>query len=325
MFVLGLQGSPRKKGNTELLLSAFMDTAKENGAETCIIDVYKQKVGPCIECTICEKKGVCSIQDEMSQKIYPLLRRADLVVLASPIFFYNVTAPLKALIDRTQTFWSRKYRLNMEDPRRKTRKGFLLAIGATKGKKLFHGTIATAKYFFDAIGATNLGELTYPRIEEPGEINTHPTAISDAKNKALEIVTPFLQRKKILFACKENACHSQMAAAFAQHYAGDFIEAVCGGSQPIKSVHPEMIQVMKEAGLDMGFITPQTIENAMAYVQPDVIVTMGCGENNFPLVTGARLIDWNINDPSDKSIEVMREIRDDILQRVQGLIKTIKQ
>jgi multimeric flavodoxin WrbA/protein-tyrosine-phosphatase len=347
MFILGLQGSPRKKGNTDILLSAFMDTARENGAETCIIDVYKQKINPCIECSICEKKGLCSIQDEMSQKIYPLLRRADIVVLASPIFFYNVTAPLKALIDRTQTFWSRKYRLNMEDPRRKIRKGFLLAIGATKGKTLFQGTIATAKYFFDAIGATRLGELTYPQIEDPGAINMHPTAISDAREKALEVVSPFLQRKKILFACKENACRSQMAAAFAHYYAGDIIEATCGGTQPIESVHPQMIQVMMEKGIDMGFVTPQTIEKAVEYVQPDIVVTMGCNENDIEkaveyvqpdivvtmgcnendcaFVPDARRIDWNIDDPSDKPIEVMRAVRDEILQHVQGLANTIKQ
>lgn len=323
MMVLGLQGSPRKNGNTEILLSTFMDTAKQSGAETCVINVYEQKINPCIECSMCEKIGTCSIQDEMNQKIYPLLRRADIVVLASPIFFYNVTAPLKALIDRTQTFWSRKYRLNMEDPRRKNRKGFLLAIGATKGKTLFHGTIATAKYFFDAIGATSLGQLTYPRIEERGEINQHPTAIADAKQNALEAVSPLLKRKKILFACQENACRSQMAAAFTQYYAGDKIEAVCGGSRPGESIHPNMEQVMQEVGIDMGFITPQTIEKALQHVQPDVIVTMGCGEKDCPFIPGVRIIDWGIEDPSKKPIEAMRHVRDDILKRVQDLAATI--
>jgi len=325
MFVLGFQGSPRKKGNTDTLLTAFMETARQSGAETCIVNVYEQKIDPCIECSMCEKKGVCSIQDEMSHKIYPMLRRADIVVMASPIFFYNVTAPLKALIDRTQTFWSRKYRLNMEDPRRKIRKGFLLAIGATKGKTLFQGTIATAKYFYDAIGATSLGQLTYPQIEERGDINKHPTAISDAKDKALEIVSPLLQRKKILFACKENACRSQMASAFANYYSGNEFEAVCGGSQPIESVNQNMIQVMGEKGIDMGFITPQTIDRAIEHVQPDIIVTMGCGENGCPYVPGAKKIDWDIEDPSDKPIDVMRRVRDQIENQVQNLVNTIMQ
>jgi len=325
MFVLGLQGSPRKNGNTDILLSAFMETAGQQGAETDIINVYKQKIEPCIECGVCEKKGICSINDEMNQEIYPLLRRADVVVLASPIFFYNVTAPLKALIDRTQTFWSRKYRLNVEDPRRKYRKGFLLAIGATKGKTLFHGTIATAKYFYDAIGASSLGALTYPKIEERGEIETHPTALSDTKQKALEIVSPLLKRKKILFACNENACRSQMAAAFAHYYAGDTIEAVCGGSRPAESVHPNMVQVMEEMGIDMGFISPQTIDKAIVHVHPDIIVTMGCGEQGCPVIPGARKLDWDIEDPSGKSIEVMRQVRDYILKRVQDLAQSFNQ
>jgi len=325
MLVLGLQGSPRKKGNTDLLLSSFMEAAKQIGAETQIVNVYKQQIEPCVECSVCEKKGICSIHDEMSQEVYPLLRRADIVVLASPIFFYNVTAPLKALIDRTQTFWSRKYRLNMEDPRRKHRKGFLLAIGATKGKTLFQGTIATAKYFFDAIGATIQGHLAYPQIEERGEINTHPTAISDAKQKALEIVSPLVQRKKVLFACRENACRSQMAAAFAQYYSGDVIEAVCGGSQPIENVNPIMEQVMKETGIDMGFITPQTIDKAIEHVQPNVIVRMGCGEDGCPFVPGAHRIDWEIEDPAEQPIEKMRQIRDNILNRVNDLAKNIRQ
>ncbi|KPA15694.1 NADPH-dependent FMN reductase [Candidatus Magnetomorum sp. HK-1] len=323
MLVLGIQGSPRKNGNTDLLLSAFMNAAKDSGAETIVVNAYKNKIGPCIECGMCEKNGLCTINDDMQNEIYPLLRRADIIVLSSPIFFYNVTAPLKALIDRTQTFWSRKYRLNMEDPRRKTRKGFLLALGATRGKNLFNGTLATAKYFFDAVGASNHGDLTYRKIEEIGDIKTHPTAISDAKKSAIELVTPFLKRNKILFACRENACRSQMAAAFANYYAGDHIEAISAGSQPADAINSDMEQVMKEAGIDLGFVTPQSIENALKHVKPDVIVTMGCGEDGCPLIPGAIRMDWDLSDPANRTIEVMRETRDEILTRVKQLIKEL--
>ncbi|ETR74596.1 MAG: Low molecular weight phosphotyrosine protein phosphatase [Candidatus Magnetoglobus multicellularis str. Araruama] len=87
MFVLGLQGSPRKKGNTDTLLSAFMETAQRNGAETHVANVFEHEIQPCIACSMCEKTGICSINDDMQNEIYPLLRRADIVVLASPIFF----------------------------------------------------------------------------------------------------------------------------------------------------------------------------------------------------------------------------------------------
>ncbi|MBF0451555.1 MAG: NAD(P)H-dependent oxidoreductase [Candidatus Magnetomorum sp.] len=323
MLVLGIQGSPREKGNTKALLSAFMDTAQKTGAETIVVNAYKTHIQPCIECGICEKNGFCSINDDMQNEIYPLLRRADIIVLASPIFFYNVTAPLKAFIDRSQTFWARKYRLNLEDPRRKFRKGLLLALGATKGQNLFQGTLATAKYFYDAVGATNAGALTYRKIEAPGDLQAHPTAISDAQNIAQELLTPFMKRKKVLFACRENACRSQIAAAFAHYYAGDTIEAICGGSQPVEAIHPDMEQVMNESGIDMGFIKPQSIETAIQHVQPDMIVTMGCGEDACPIIPGVQRLDWALDDPARQPIAMMRKTRDDIFNRVQDLAKEI--
>ena len=160
----------------------------------------------------------------MMHEIYPLLRKADLIVMASPMFFYSVPAQLKALIDRAQVLWARKYMLKLDDPGRKWRRGFLLALGATKGKNLFEGASLTAKYFFDAVGAGFDGSLTFRQIEKPGDIEKHPTAVMDAKEKAGELVKPSLNRKRVLFVCRENACRSQMASAFAQHYAGDRIE-----------------------------------------------------------------------------------------------------
>ena len=153
MFVLGLQGSPRRKGNTHYLLTTFLKEAEKLGAKTAIIEVDKKHIVPCKEYVVCEKKGFCPIDDDMKTEIYPLLRQADVVVAATPVFFYNTTAQLKALIDRTQTLWARKYRLNLTDPNRKWRKGFVLAMGATRGKNLFEGLHLTAKYFFDAFSA----------------------------------------------------------------------------------------------------------------------------------------------------------------------------
>jgi multimeric flavodoxin WrbA len=323
MFVLGIQGSPRIKGNTDTLLSTFMDTATEKGAETFVVNAYKTNIQPCVECGVCEKKGICSINDDMQNDIYPLIRRSDIIVLASPIFFYNVTAPLKAFIDRTQTFWSRKYRLQLEDPKRPIRKGLLLALGATKGQQLFQGTLATAKYFYDAVGASNAGELTFRQIENPGDIKKHPTALDDAQNKALDVLNTFTNRKKILFACRENACRSQMAEAFAHYYAGNTIEAVSGGSHPAEHANPNMEQVMKESGIDMGFIKPKSIEIATQYVKPDLIISMGCGYDACPELPGIQRLDWQIDDPAHQSIDEMRKIRDDILQRVRLLSEKI--
>ena len=90
MFVLGLQGSPRAKGNTGILLSAFLDEVERLGGRVSTLDATKMKVMPCLGCGACERKGYCPQDDDM-QAAYPLLRKADLVVLATPIYFYGPT------------------------------------------------------------------------------------------------------------------------------------------------------------------------------------------------------------------------------------------
>ncbi len=322
MFVLGLQGSPRKKGNTEFLLNLFMEEAEKLGAETHIVDVCRKHIEPCREFTTCEKKGLCPIKDDMDPEIYSLLRRADAVVPASPVFFYNVTAQLKALIDRSQTLWARKYRLNLTDPGRNMRRGFILSLGATKGKNLFLGIDLTAKYFFDAVGATYEGSLYYWQIEHKGDMERHPTVRQDVKEAVGKLLAPFLNRKKALFACRENACRSQMAGAFAQHLAGDRLDVVVGGSEPAAQINPLMKEVMAEKGIDMEFRIPQSIDNAITHGNPQFIVTMGCGEA-CPFVPGAQKTDWDLPDPAGKDADFMRKVRDEIEEKVKAFIETV--
>lgn len=319
MFVLGLQGSPRVKGNTSLLLSSFLMEAERLGAQTQHLDVAKQNITPCQECGVCEEKGFCPIDDDM-QEVYPLLRRADIIVMATPIFFYGATAQLKAPIDRSQALWSRRYSLKLTDPGMKWRRGFLLAVGATKGKNLFEGVELTAKYFFDAVGANFEGSLTYRHIEASGDIKSHPTALADAKEKAGILVTPFLNRKKVLFVCTENACRSQMASAFAQYHAGDRIEAISAGSAPAPEINPLMEEVMIEKGIDMAFRRPRSLDDAAKVGAPDLIISMGC-KDACPFFPGVRNIEWELEDPAEKPISFMRETRDEIEKRVLELIE----
>ena len=242
MFILGLNGSPRQNGNTSALLSVFMEEAEKLGAETHTLIADTKNIKPCKEYKTCESRGYCPIKDDMQEEIYSLLWLADIIVMATPVFFYSAPAQLKALIDRSQTQWARKYRLKIEDPGRKWRSGFMLALGATKGANLFEGLNLTAKYFFDAVGADFRGSLTYRKVEEPGDIVKHPTALKDVREKAGELIKPYQKRKKILFACRENACRSQMSQAFACFHAGDRIEALSAGDGPGKEVSPVMAQ-----------------------------------------------------------------------------------
>ncbi len=321
MFVLGLQGSPRLQGNTSVLLSAFLDEAERLGARAHRLNASRVKVASCQECGTCEKKGACAIDDDM-QQIFPMLRLADMIVMATPVFFYGPTAQLKALIDRSQTLWARKYVHKLVDPGRKWRRGLLLSVGATKGENLFDGVHLTAKYFFDAIGASFDASLTYKKIEKAGEIANHPTALEDAKAMARDFVTPFLNRKKILYVCTENACRSQMASAFTQYYAGDKIAVQSGGSAPAKEVNPVMEQVMAEKGIDMAFRKPKSIEDAVRYGTPELVVSMGCEVacSHFPGVTNQ---EWDLEDPSGQPIDFMRRIRDEVEGRVRRLIEEL--
>jgi len=319
MFVLGLQGSPRLKGNTNHLLQLFLDAVHERGAETKVLHAARLNISPCTGCGHCERKGFCAIRDDdMVTTVYPLLRRADLVVLASPVYFYNVPAQMKALIDRSQALWSRKYKHSLEDPGRPHRKGVMLAVGATKGKNLFDGMSLTARYFFDAIGAEYVDMLGYRRVEEIGELEKVDSVASDVE-ALIGKISPLFVRKKILFACRENAGRSQMASAFARMLGGNRIDALDAGSTPAERVNPLMETVMAEAGIDMAYRRPRSIEAVTAETRPDMIITMGCGEQ-CPFIPGVEYRDWDLPDPAGQPVEFIRQVRDDIKQRVEKLI-----
>jgi arsenate reductase len=321
VFVLGLMGSPRKQGNTDLLLSSFLEGAQRAGAEVMKVDVTAKHITPCQGCRFCEQQGFCRLQDDDMREMNHLIRKADLVVLATPIFFYGPSAQLKALIDRSQALWARRYVLKLTDPKAPFRKGFLLAVGATKGKELFTGTSLTAKYFFDAVGARYEGFLGFRQLEAPGAIAHHPTALADARKKAEELTTDLARRRRALFLCRENACRSQMAEAFLQYYGGEQFDAQSAGDQPAAQVNPLAIEAMAERGIDLAFRRPRGMDEIEDKDRPfDLIVQMGC-EQSCPLTPAGRVENWELEDPAGKPLEFMRAVRDTIEQRVKLLIE----
>jgi multimeric flavodoxin WrbA len=187
--VLGLFGSPRRGGNTELLLEEALKGAEKEGGQVERIYLSDFTITPCKECHGCDNTGNCVILDDM-QKIYPKLLEADVLILASPIFFYGVTAWAKALIDRSQALWARKYLL--KDPslgkEGKKGKGFFISLGATKGPRIFEGAILTVKYFFDVLNADYMGELVFRGVEAKGDILKHPEALQQAYEAGRRLV-----------------------------------------------------------------------------------------------------------------------------------------
>jgi multimeric flavodoxin WrbA len=171
-------GSPRIKGNTDLLLDEALKGAQSQGAEMEKLIVDKLKIAPCREYYGCLRDGNCVIRDDMDD-IYPKLLEAEGIIVASPMFFYGLTSQVKALIDRCQALWARKYILKQDLPD-SGRKGAFIAVGATRGKKLFDGSILTVKYFFQSIGVKYVDELLVRGVDKRGEIKQHPSALSDA-------------------------------------------------------------------------------------------------------------------------------------------------
>ncbi len=188
MKILIFQGSPRSGGNTDILVNAFVDGAKAGGAYVEKIDLYRLNLKPCIECGECDRDGKCVIKDDM-QEIYPKLKEFDVVVLASPIFFYNITSMTQALIERVQPLWVLKYLIKSAEFKNDARKkyGILISLGATRGDKLFEGIIRVVKYFFDAFSARYVGGLFFRGVEKKGEIRKHPSALDDAYRLGLSI------------------------------------------------------------------------------------------------------------------------------------------
>jgi len=103
MKLLGIVCSPRKKGNTEVLVKLVLDSAQKHGAETEIINICDYDIAPCDGCESCEKTGKCKINDDM-QTIYAKFLKSDAIVVGSPVYYWGVTAQAKAMIDRTFVF-----------------------------------------------------------------------------------------------------------------------------------------------------------------------------------------------------------------------------
>jgi multimeric flavodoxin WrbA len=181
MKVLGIYGSPRQGGNSDLLLDRALEGALASGAEVARVFVRDLKIAGCLECGGCDETGACVIPDDMDQ-VYPLLQEAQVVFVSAPMFFYGVPAQLKALVDRSQALWSKR-RLEKTPEQLKRYdggRGYLIAVGATKGKTLFDGAQMMARYFYDALDMSYEGGLFYSQIEKKGTIRDHPLAMQEA-------------------------------------------------------------------------------------------------------------------------------------------------
>ena len=130
--------------------------------------------------------------------------------------------------------------------------------------------------------------------------------------------------KNILFVCVENAGRSQMAEAFFKKYASNEFDVISAGTIPSTRLNATVIQAMKEIGIDINDQKPKLLSNSMIETSPKII-NMGCMDKDAcPALFVKDVLDWNISDPKGKSLEDVREIRDQIKSNVIGLIESLE-
>jgi len=158
--VLILSGSPRKSGNSDILCDEFMKGAIESGNEVEKIRVAEKKIGFCLGCYACEGTGVCAIKDDMAEVLQKIID-ADVIVLASPVYFYSIDAQLKALIDRTVARW-----LEVKD-----KEFYYIVTAADAELESAETTIACFRGYAECVeGAKEMGIIYGMGAYEKGEI-----------------------------------------------------------------------------------------------------------------------------------------------------------
>lgn len=181
MKISVLFSSPNNNGNTKILLDSFLQHCS---ADIELINVYKLRINPCIDCKGCYKTGKCVISDDMEQ-IYDAIDNSDAVIVASPMYFTTLPGPLKLVIDRYQAYWSRRFILK-DKAKGKRKKGVLLMTSGLKGEKEFSHSEAIMKQFFSLINAEFFLSI-YAEETDKYPVKSNENIKSSASEKGREL------------------------------------------------------------------------------------------------------------------------------------------
>lgn len=176
--IVGIYGSPRKGGNTDTLLDAALNGAEDAGATIRRIYLRDLNFVPCQNCGSCATKGICHIEDDMAV-VYEALDQSDVILLAAPIYFCSMTAQAKAMIDRCQPYWARKYVLKQEPPK-SGRKGGFVCCGGFKDDRFLACTEQIAKTWLRVMSVEYAGCFFRPGLDARRDAANDPTATKDA-------------------------------------------------------------------------------------------------------------------------------------------------
>jgi len=176
-LLLAIAGSPRRGGNSDRLLAACLDAAEAAGVRTERIIAAELAIGPCRGCNACSKTGACIQRDAMTG-VYRSIDAADGILIASPVFFAGVPAHLKALIDRLQPYWARRFVLG--EPLVRRRPGGIVLVrggGDPYGAGCAEGTLRSA---FAVLGIDVVDALVVEGVDAPADVDARPDARSQA-------------------------------------------------------------------------------------------------------------------------------------------------
>lgn len=190
LTVLGISASPRRLGNSELLLREALGGAEAAGAATECLALADYAIAPCVECNACARTGACRVHDDY-QVVLDKMLAADRIVFATPVFFMTVSSQAKMLIDRCQCLWAAKYLLKKPlyagPPR--DRRALVIAVGGSRSVKMFDSVRLTMKYWLDALGVTYAANLFVNHVDEVGEVRKRPQVLAEAGRLGRQLVT----------------------------------------------------------------------------------------------------------------------------------------
>ena len=188
--ITAIYGSPRRSGNTATLLKHAVVGARSAGAVVDEIVLRDQRISPCMELYACKKGGNCAINDDFTA-VRDRLLSADAIMIASPIFFYSVSAHTKTLMDRCQSLWVKKNWSAAGAGRASPtiKNALFISAGATQGKKLFDGALLTARYFLDVLDARLWRTLLVRGVDLYGDIYKHPEHLTAAYQAGRDLAT----------------------------------------------------------------------------------------------------------------------------------------
>lgn len=185
--IVAILGSPRKWGNTELLLEEFLKEFKGEGLKVKKIAVSDLKITPCNNCSRCLKTGKCIFKDDMDM-VCRELREADCLVVAGPVYFTNVPGQLKILIDRCQPLWAQAFVLKKKPGAGKDARGVFLSVCGHPEPSMFNCAVRLMDVLFKVLRVRFYGKVLVPGVDKKGDILKNKVALSKAKTLAKKLI-----------------------------------------------------------------------------------------------------------------------------------------